>query len=1138
MTDEKLESKLSSPPMRITTEESGQENTNPGPSDSIQLLSPMLSPSMSNLAPLESSPLGSPTLAPKPTHPLVSFLRRPETNNNNNNNNTPKRSTNTTACCRKPLIIVSPCDPQSQPKVNSARTSKSMKPILGARSAADRKMIRSSAGGAYDDPGTDFVLQQSPPMSTPMNPTSINKSASPLIIDSAPLSGKLNDPKNSGHIRGSKYAGKGRRGVSMSPVPSKKEPLKDMLDRYQVHIFGRGISIPTSILLPAMFHIAIFSVVLIALVFIHEWHTNITDLVYAGRSTVETNSHLFRRELSGRAVSAVLNLMESAGTATEMVSHAFSEEYLANAYMMDDVQRFNDAFVPIYSAYDEFSTMAIITQHSGAEHMFVIQRLDESGGAATYGAIDGDRTADLNMYFYGSDFAPTGRLAAVNNTNFDAIPFWTHRNRLNGSMVWFMDRSSSALRSRSDVLVGFIQKIYRRDDQSLLAIVSTSFTARRISDILSTLPLTKNTRVFIIANNPPYKFLAGKNIEPAVYDPTNFSAFEHPSDIVRETVNAWAAANNIFGDNANNTNANNVNNDNDGSYIYDSNKSFESSEFFVCDGTIIVNTRRINYSYNMDLILFILIPKDDVVGPIMAQYTRFNRTYSSIIGCFVCVTVLACITSRYFGRKMSNKCKAIAKSLETIITLDESDMYTDTNDGSGSDDNNSNGGSKDLMDTKFLLNSNPSSNDDKTPSTNNSPDLNNERFSRKNNGNSGNTNDNPSANTLINSSDDVGFHNSTHCSRRRRRRRPSHYHPLKDQKGTGTAKEKSKRAQLSKAFSSLKDSASSKLRRLTQSFSTYFSSPHLPPAPGTEVPSKIIVQEINEVDKSVTRLSRMVKNFARYIPLPVVRMYMKNRQRPELKLVSKHAVIMFLDIANFTRLSEQLGDSMISALNKLFEEFSNILIEHGAVIDKYMGDAIMALWNVPEGIDAPEARAAKAAIRIIQRLDQLNAEYFPARYGCTMSLRIGMNCGDVYAGNVGVPQRMNYTVLGNNVNIAARLEPLNKELGTRILVTEAFRKACGASLLGADVLFRCLGATCLRGMKSPVVVHQVMGDGEFVPEVNVERLNGYRVLDVDRMVEEWSRGVRSKEDLKRIYEEYLSRNSDDKAVRYFCDHLI
>ena len=1090
--------------------------------------------------------------------------------------------------------------------------------------------------------------QPNGPLSSPIDPSESEKCVSPFLIDNNSKSPPFADSvlKSAGESsasmtvttlgggwakKGKKKGGKGRnprrRGEggngrkrkhagSITPTPGKKEPLEDRLEQYQMRFFGRSMGFPTSTLLPTMFYMGIAAIVVVALMFMRGCRSSVTELVSAGRATIEGNSHMFRRELAGRTTNSIVSIMEAAATAAKVIAYAFSEEYLAHAHITDDVERFSRVFVPVYSAYKEFSTMALVTQHSGAEHMFIVQRLDERGGIATYGAVDNDRSSLLEMFFYDTDFTPTRRLAGMNNTNFEAIPFWTRRNTTQDPMLWFMDKSSSSLRSRNDVLIGFIQKVYRKADHSLLAVASTAFTTRRLDELFDALPLTRNSSVFIVSNGRYHNFIAGKNIRPsATAALDNFSAFAHPSPLVRESVAAWAAAHPRSSP--------------------PPSPGSDSDEFFVANGSVIVSAKRVVYEvYNLDLVLFILVPKDDVVGPIVALHSRFSRSYFSTVGCFICVTAIACVTSHYVGRSLSAKFKAIAKSLEAIITLDEAEMYADipkngddddltnssydndNDDDDGccyrgsnnsffdDDDDDNDDDDDDFLASPFLLNSGQPSTSiaTATVSSSSSSSSSNESLGARSDASlsrheSGSPNHKPQpensprpkaasdnlrsesegkipispmssivqdpmalpsftlssppslspsspssqvqqcmsssfstlstslvspvipAITISSVSSSVGLNNNDNNSCSVSVQSPS------TTTATATATTPTKAFGVS-SFSSLNRCGCD----------TVSSSSDGNSSSGNDTESKkTLIKEIGDMEQSAARVSRVVKNFARYIPLPIVRMYMKNREMPELKLEPRKAVVMFLDVANFTRLSEQLGGVMIEVLNKLFEECSHILIEHGAVIDKYIGDAIMALWNVPEPIDFPEAHAAKAAIRILQRLDQLNADYFPRRYGRTMGIRIGINCGDVYAGNVGVPQRMNYTVLGNNVNIAARLEPLNKELGTRILVTDLFRRACAASAEGADVIFRCLGSTCLRGMKSPVVVHQILGDSLFVRKFNAEKMDLY--LALDKVLNECAHGVRTVADAKKVYEDYLSRNPNDKAIRFFYDNF-
>lgn len=310
--------------------------------------------------------------------------------------------------------------------------------------------------------------------------------------------------------------------------------------------------------------------------------------------------------------------------------------------------------------------------------------------------------------------------------------------------------------------------------------------------------------------------------------------------------------------------------------------------------------------------------------------------------------------------------------------------------------------------------------------------------------------------------------------------------------------------------------------------------------------------EIAEICDRTSRLKLTLESYRRYVPMPVVRMGIMGSQTPKLGVSPHYATIMFLDVVNFTYLSDLFCDRMLEVLNRMFDEFSKILIDHGAVIDKYIGDAIMAFWNVPSPVPNSEEAAVRSAVAIMSKLEQLNTEDFYPRLDTRMRVRIGINCGTVNAGNVGVPQRINYTVLGKHVNIAAHLEPFNKELGTRVLVSSAVREACGSC---KDIRFRCLGKTCLKGMSEEVVVNQVLGDGSYIPSQYRESgmISDYELIDrkLLALFSEGSSGesnrdcgydgVNSRErmnDLKKDYQTYLIKHESDTAAKYFYDKMF
>jgi adenylate cyclase len=165
----------------------------------------------------------------------------------------------------------------------------------------------------------------------------------------------------------------------------------------------------------------------------------------------------------------------------------------------------------------------------------------------------------------------------------------------------------------------------------------------------------------------------------------------------------------------------------------------------------------------------------------------------------------------------------------------------------------------------------------------------------------------------------------------------------------------------------------------------------------------------------------------------------------ELKLGGerKEAVVFFSDIRSFTAMSEKLpADQLVSLLNRYMSRMVEIILRNGGIVDKYVGDAIMAVWGAPISKPDDAERAVRACIEMRQALVELNAEF--ERDGLpTIRIGMGLNDGEMIAGNIGSDERMEYTVIGDAVNTASRVESITKELGTDLLITESVLKLVG-----------------------------------------------------------------------------------------------
>jgi adenylate cyclase len=148
------------------------------------------------------------------------------------------------------------------------------------------------------------------------------------------------------------------------------------------------------------------------------------------------------------------------------------------------------------------------------------------------------------------------------------------------------------------------------------------------------------------------------------------------------------------------------------------------------------------------------------------------------------------------------------------------------------------------------------------------------------------------------------------------------------------------------------------------------------------------------------------------------------------------ATMMFTDITGFSRIAEELDPKQLQELlNVYLSPMTQIIMERKGYVDKYEGDLIMAVWGVPYATPDHAVEACRAAVEQLKKLDELKADLL-VRFGHSIKIRIGINTGRVVAGNMGPAQRFQYTVVGDAVNIASRLETLNKNYGSRIIIGE------------------------------------------------------------------------------------------------------
>lgn len=179
--------------------------------------------------------------------------------------------------------------------------------------------------------------------------------------------------------------------------------------------------------------------------------------------------------------------------------------------------------------------------------------------------------------------------------------------------------------------------------------------------------------------------------------------------------------------------------------------------------------------------------------------------------------------------------------------------------------------------------------------------------------------------------------------------------------------------------------------------------------------------------------------------------------------------VLFTDLEAFTSISEKLPPHQLTELlHAYFEPMTEVCLKHNAYINKFIGDAIMAVYNVPTELPNHVEEAVRSALEMQAKLAELRP-IFEEKYGVTLRMRIGIHTGEATAGNIGSAKRFEYTVLGDTVNLASRLEGENKKHGTWILISDAVRKA-----IPATIPTRLVGEVLVRNRAEPVLVHEVL----------------------------------------------------------------
>lgn len=228
--------------------------------------------------------------------------------------------------------------------------------------------------------------------------------------------------------------------------------------------------------------------------------------------------------------------------------------------------------------------------------------------------------------------------------------------------------------------------------------------------------------------------------------------------------------------------------------------------------------------------------------------------------------------------------------------------------------------------------------------------------------------------------------------------------------------------------------------------------------------------EIDRLTKSIDKMRKAIAAFAVFVPVDLVRGLLKSEQKLELGGHSRFLTIMFCDLEGFSTLSENSpSQTLLLRVSRYLEVATRSINEEMGTVDKFIGDGVMAFWGAPNTLEDHAFRACAAALKIQERMDLINQEWKDQGLP-PLKVRIGIHSDVVLVGNIGSHERMSYTVMGDGVNVAARLEGVNKDLGTRICVSKAVVREAGERLS-----LRKLEDVTVKGRKSIVEVYELLG---------------------------------------------------------------
>ncbi len=283
------------------------------------------------------------------------------------------------------------------------------------------------------------------------------------------------------------------------------------------------------------------------------------------------------------------------------------------------------------------------------------------------------------------------------------------------------------------------------------------------------------------------------------------------------------------------------------------------------------------------------------------------------------------------------------------------------------------------------------------------------------------------------------------------------------------------------------------------------------------------IKEVNNMKDALENMKSGLRSFKKFVPADLVAELIKLNKEAVLSAEKRVLTVSFSDIADFTSISEMLKpEQLVGNLGTYFEGMTKTILKNRGTIDKYIGDAIMSFWGAPNYQEDHAFLACQSALESQRFLSSIAGDW-KTKGVPIFNTRIGINTGELIVGNMGYEERLNYTVMGDTVNLASRLEGLNKFYGTRIMISEFT-----LDTVRDRMETRLLDTVAVKGKKTGVKIYELISEKGNIDKGLMEFLALYNEGISLYEKQDWPGSV-------KVFAEALKLRSDDKPVQMLLE---